>query len=571
MAYFQDRMMLAGCDMPRAEAVGDGVVVLVVDTANNKIVSKRFNPYDVWGSFDQPAVDVVGDLRATKQTYDVCRVGNSLAVAYPNTAGNPKVTYVTRFGQPGTAATTFANPTVMGDGYIDGAVGIAHEPSRNSLWVTYSTASVGTQIVRTIPSNTALLSASALRINTGITTAPNIERIAVAFGPEVTSGSDGHDFHAWWERSGSTGDLRAVEYSRLNQLDDLSFATTYPVRRSFLRHGLASRPWLTNRHSYVTLHHDSDLQPTFMVVREDAVVVQRLLAGGGGPTLVRPVVPGVQEVTSGSFLLPLTYRNALDVQTTSASFYSETQAINLNLGWNHSSSFTNVQTRGLAYVNGMLQTYDGVSAVEFGFHLFPEGISASFGSGSGGGLVGGQTHTWKFRWRWRDNLGNDHLSSATPLTLAVPVGANSASFSVPCLPLTMRTAEFGRQEVALYAARTIGDAAGPAASVLFRVDDPSAAVLNTTGSLVLTSCQRDSRRAAHRTRGGPVQHLLGPGRPAARRSHGGRQGPALRRRPRRTRAPSTPASSSTSARRPGSRPSSRSTWTSRTARSRPST
>lgn len=484
-SYVHDLSLSTTGKMPRVEAIGDNLIVFFVEPGDNKIRRKRISPFDVYGSVDTSISDVVSDLRATGQCYDVCVVSSSAVLAYPQSAGHPKAGYITSNGVLAGTGSSPADPTVLTTGsYVGRTIAVAWHPTVDRVFVGYNSGSGADDMFGYLRRTEGLLIGSSEQFRTfNDTSSDQIQRCGMVWSPAAFNATDGRQCHFWWERSGSTADRHRTTYASVSEH---STGSTFDTDLTVRRMGLASRPWMVDGRCYATLAHQSTAQSTFFVVRDDGYVAVRALAGGGGGLPIRPVVPNAQSLTDGvGCIVPMTFRNRLDVESSSGSFFSEIAAVDVRLEWRATGSFQNVENEGVTYLaGGVLQAYDGQSWFEVGTHIFPEGVSGTFVSGTNGeSLVAGQTYSVKLRWEWFDADGKRDLSSAVPFNITVPAGTNAMSMSVPTCTLTKKSTRFGRQDMRLAVGRTIGDASFP---VFYREDDPADPVFNSTGSDTVT-------------------------------------------------------------------------------------
>jgi len=152
---------------------------------------------------------------------------------------------------------------------------------------------------------------------------------------------------------------------------------------------------------------------------------------------------------------------------------------------------------------GFLRAYDGADLVEQNFHIYPENLSSSGGSGNG------NIYQYQACYEWNDNQGNLHRSApSTPIlhTQSASVApGNQITVTVPNLRLTAKEGV----RIALY--RTVTNA--PVGSVLYKVTE----VANDEDSLTqnITDGITDALLVAGTqlyTAGGVVENLSpGPG------------------------------------------------------------
>lgn len=122
---------------------------------------------------------------------------------------------------------------------------------------------------------------------------------------------------------------------------------------------------------------------------------------------------------------------------------------------------------------GFLWMYDGVSAVEHGFHVFPEGVTVDAGSGS-------ISYDYVATYEWTDGRGNIHRSAASvPVTHLQSVGidgSHTVTVTVPTLRLTAKRNPRAEVEIVIYRTQWPIPATGPA--VFYRVTPVTSPLYN---------------------------------------------------------------------------------------------
>lgn len=187
---------------------------------------------------------------------------------------------------------------------------------------------------------------------------------------------------------------------------------------------LAGKAYLVNSVPHVIIGHDSPLQSTYfacalynlnaLLAIPKGVVVAKVGASGGGGVQYRSILPSVNVVSTGivQFAFP---ERSFDILRTS----NNTSTVTYYLGASSAQiDFTtnNIQTmdlgRNLIIGSGLTQMYDGAVAVEQGFNVYPETITA-VGAGNGGFLSQG-LYGYKIVYEWVDNIGQTHKSAPSP-------------------------------------------------------------------------------------------------------------------------------------------------------------
>ena len=191
---------------------------------------------------------------------------------------------------------------------------------------------------------------------------------------------------------------------------------------------------------YFNVLHDSTLQATYFTVSTQGKVIAKYAAGEG------PEDGDIGRLSN------------FGVSNTSTDFYfgalkkgrikSENATIFANLGLGLATLCFDNKTRALsAQLNdnliisgGVLRAYDGESAVEYGFNLYPENVTAVE---NGAGSVPNGTYLCYAVYEWYDAKGIRH-QSAPSVGQSVTVsggGSTAIDVTVPTLRITDKTSD----------------------------------------------------------------------------------------------------------------------------------
>lgn len=227
----------------------------------------------------------------------------------------------------------------------------------------------------------------------------------------------------------------------------LSAATTF--MRSV---GLSTKAFVIEDQIYVGATFETDVQPTYFIIRDDGLIVARVLGSlGGGLTrgtdgVLKSGLCRSAEVNAAAqyvlFNVRLKLQAAQDNTLLSAS--EGLNRIQVSIGT--STYSTDTLGENLHVAGGTLLDYDGVSVFEHGFHVFPEEVTSSVASGSATFPATG-TYSYQATYEWVDARGQIHRSAPSFIT-SQTLGATTAEISivVPKLRLTSKQAN-GRAPV----------------------------------------------------------------------------------------------------------------------------
>lgn len=223
--------------------------------------------------------------------------------------------------------------------------------------------------------------------------------------------------------------------------DGLSLVTPATLLRGV---GLASEPFSYNGAVYVNVATQTQQQSTYFTVDASGSVVAKALAGLGGglpSSVAGALLPTCQQVASGVFQYANLVKSTFN--TEAGLVLSLTGVNRTQLDFAHSNLFLSRDINGILYtVGGILQSYDGATYVEHGFHMYPEAYTAV--SSATGGFMGtpGLTSTYYYSvlYAWTDNMGGVQYSTpGIPLSVSMSgTSTGSVTLTIPTLRLTAK-------------------------------------------------------------------------------------------------------------------------------------
>jgi hypothetical protein len=199
--------------------------------------------------------------------------------------------------------------------------------------------------------------------------------------------------------------------------------------------------------------HDSPLQATFFLVRNDGLIIAKQKYGvAGGVSLYSNMLPVVSKISDAKFRYSFCTQGTL-IDLGGGFFTTLGGVCQTEIDFSAADVFTSAELgNNLLICGGTLQNYDGQSVTEHGFHLFPEGVTAT--TSAAGGLITAGTYNYIVVYEWTDNVGQLHRSAPSISISQTTTGSTSSNtVIIPTLRLTAKK-EPTRTPVSLAVYRT---------------------------------------------------------------------------------------------------------------------
>ena len=247
--------------------------------------------------------------------------------------------------------------------------------------------------------------------------------------------------------------------------------------------GLAGKAFAYSKdetnHGFVPIVHDSTLQATFFVARNDKRIVAKAQYGYAAGVLLRRMAPTVSEVSTGKFQFAVLSKS--NVISENRSGFTTLRGVSLiDLDFSDLRNFSSAQLADNAIiVGGTVQSYDSQSAVEQGFHLFPENITAVASNGAGA-LTSSTQYAYQITYEWTDNRGQVHRSAPSiPVTVTMGGTDDTVTLTIHCLCLTQKTSP--RAEINIVVYRTEANGA-----IFYQASSPTTLTFNDPNNNTIT-------------------------------------------------------------------------------------
>lgn len=249
--------------------------------------------------------------------------------------------------------------------------------------------------------------------------------------------------------------------------------------------GLASKAFTFDGRGFVALVHDSTLQATNFVARDDGLIIAKQRYGLSGGLTTKAILPNVSLIDSSKFRFAIITKNQLVSEN--ATIYTLNGVSQTELDFSSQGIFTSAElANNLLICGGTLQNYDGISVTEHGFHLFPENITGTHASGSGS--IAGGTYYYIIVYEWTDAQGQLHRSAPSiPIAITTTGSNNTITLTIPTLRLTQKKGARTPISIAVYRTENLG-------TIYYRVSSITNPLLNdpTVDSVTFADTLADS-------------------------------------------------------------------------------
>ena len=490
-AILYDFIVSADGSNPKVVAIGDYFIIAYRDASNDNFSSRRI-AIAVPTTVEAEEVIVAGTM--LDFPWDCAAFNNSAVFAF-NNATNLTIGYIAESGDIGSPPVNGLPGSTTIPFRGRNAVNVVTSPVNNYLYFFFH--DDADDDVKVTSYTRDLLTSDTDDLEAAI---PDIRNITGALRSDLSVA-------VFYEQSAASVKNHLVRTNTVSFNGTVNvIGTAAEFKRSV---GLAAKAFTVEDDTFVTVAHESSLQSTYFTVKSDGYIVTRMLQGvSGGLTrdadnALYSGLPRVSIDTSGRYTFPLQIRNQLtaDLGGTVLSSSRGIQKAALQFGvaaYNNDSLGENLHVSG-----GILLAYDGVSAVEHGFNLFPEDLIIA--TGGAGSIPNGQ-YAYRALYEWVDGRGQIHQSAPSILqTMNSTTGA--VSVTIPTLRLTLKNTPRADCKIVIYRGQ-IGEV-----TVLYRLTETNNTTTSDsvtfTDNGAVTDAQLRVRQILYTT-GGVIENIAAP-------------------------------------------------------------
>lgn len=453
-----DSLLQIQAQQPKVIPFQNQILIFYSD-GNSQLFYQSINPFNP--TVITPPTNVLSDgfPGLNGYPYDVQVIQDHLFISYLSAGiatGSINLFYLNSSLQKSPVSTIEAT-TAITPGF-HGAISIAGDTNHN-CWVSWATGTALYSARNTYVNNpdlpTTLIDTADIRAITSIE-APTPLNLLIAY-----------EIHA------------SLPYNEQTRYNTITPTGTLGIKSTIRSVGIATKLFTFSRNIYLNTAYQSTLQSTdftFLISQQSKilstpVIVGKETPGIGGGLISNGMVSEIPQISTGVF--KFANNSAGKLISEANTLFSLLGVNSTSITFTPSNNFINTQqSNTLLIVGGILQGYDGVSATELGFHLYPENITAT-PSGSDGQLSQG-SYQYIVEFSWTDNNGQIYRSApSTPIQVNV-LSNQHITLSGPTLRLTTKDG-VNRSSCSIVIYRTAVNG-----SVFNRVSSTLAPLLNNT-------------------------------------------------------------------------------------------
>ena len=336
---------------PKLSSVGNYVFIFYVNTSNNKVYLYTVNILNPIVA--STSVDIISDIN-TNFNYDTCKIGSKVFIGYSNSSNGVSIRYIT-------ANLTISAASSQGSENASSCITVFEDGASENVVCAYHNGTAVKYFVYSYDLSTLVQAA------TLVSTIGSIFNITGHKTIDAIAG----DFDLFYTVSAAS---KLNYYVKLATVTGYSLITTAVFLKSVC---LASKAFLYNSLNYVTVIFDTEYQPTYFIVDENGSIVSKILYSLGGGFPSKNLLTEVSIIDSTNYLMALLHKDFAYASNSNIYYQTGVDACTINFNDSQNSYLHGELADNLHLSGGVLTLYDGVTPVEHGFHVFPEGITAS--------------------------------------------------------------------------------------------------------------------------------------------------------------------------------------------------
>lgn len=319
------------------------------------------------------------------------------------------------------------------------------------------------------------------------------------------SNSDGSDVKYFMTTSAASA---SDDYIRVSTVDTSGTVSGEGV---FMRSvSVASRVLYKDGVGYLNVVHSSSLQPTYFTVTSSGKVVAKFTAGqSGDESLIHRPSNFTLTSVANTYVCGVLKKGRI-ISGSGATLFAVLNPYFGTLELSGAKSFTSAQVNDDFLIGGgILRSYDGQSATEYGFHLYPEDVTVSE---STGGSIPTTTGPYSIQaiYEWTDARGVRFQSAPSIAKTFTLTGSNNRlQVTVPALRITDKSGDTSLTTRAAVKIRVfMTEASGTVHHFAAETDNPD--ILTTDSVTINLDSVADSSAELLYTTGGVIENIAAP-------------------------------------------------------------
>jgi hypothetical protein len=502
-----DSQLVASGSKPHCVAIANKIMVFVQEV--NTLKCYIFN---VETPTTAPTSITIGADLNTSGISDMIPFYGAILFCYATTANTIKLGYVTQFGVLGGGTTGYPSiVTYNKNAEIAMTIFSTNDNRFNLVWAN-ATGGAGLDGLRHIGVFASLDTTAPWLSETQL---DSYVGTAVTRIRNVTGFQSGDLIHTYWDKDDITavvvGGVTTYPYRWRRSVNDthrrISTGAVSAGAGNLRSVSLAGKAFYADNDGFIPVAFWSETQPTLFLLRNDGDISAKMLpAYSNGQTAKSGHLPNVTNINDERWVFPTQYRARIQSEN-SNKLFTLTGITEVILNFDDQFICDSAKLgENLQITSGYLQSYDGISIFESGFHLYPDNITLADIAGT----VPAGTYQFRVVYEWTDSRNQIHRSSPS-LIYSITTAANkSFNITVPYLYVTDRKGDRTNVVIAVYRTEKNG-------TIFYKSSSISAPTYNDTTAAGFTVTINDNlddatliTREILYTTGGVLENIAPP-------------------------------------------------------------
>lgn len=262
--------------------------------------------------------------------------------------------------------------------------------------------------------------------------------------------------------------------------------------------------------SYFNVVHSSALQPTYFTITLGGKVVSKFTAGQGGDSTTHERASNFSLTSTSNLYVCGVLKKGRIISGDGTDLYAVLNPYFGTLDLSGAQAITTTEVNNnLLIGGGILRSYDGQSATEYGFHLYPEGVSIAETTGGSIPTTSGP-YLIQVVYEWTDARGVRFQSAPSIAQTITMTGSNNRiQVTVPSLRITDKSSDTSLTDRSAIKIRVfMSEASGTILHFATEVDNPD--ILTTDSVTINVDNVASPSAELLYTTGGVIENIAPP-------------------------------------------------------------